>query len=327
MKFALLKVTQSLRIPELIAFLGILIFIPGFIIVNVYLTSFGIHDFSVFRMKYLSAGFLFFGILAVYSIFVWNRIYFVEEDLPKIINTLAKNMTSKFWALILGLFSTFLLYADNAFGIVFASSLAGVVLFQSREIGIFFGVYLIFFLIDYPLIKLGKYAKYPKVTYIFSFFFYIISVIIFLVFVKDYGPRMIFWGFVFVTIAINFLLDLRKKKQLNGSYMTKLSVFDWIWVIILAIVFSASFGRILYGKISPAFGGGEPTVIALIIDSKSIPLFRQTQIKIDNNSSEDVLLLMETDKEIYITKRVPNEDKTQKALRINKNIIQAIVYK
>lgn len=251
----------------------------------------------------------------------------MEEDLPKIIVTLVQNTASKVWAVTLGLFSIFLLYADNAFGIVFASSLLSLILFQSRGIGILFCVYLIFFLIDYPLIKLGKYAKYRKITFTISFFFHILSIIVFLVFVKDYEPRRIFWGFVFITIAINILLDLRKRRQSNGSYITKLSLFDWIWILIFIIIFSTSFGSTLYGKISPSLGGGEPAVITLIIDSEDIPLFRQTQIKIDNNSSEDILLLMETDKEIYITKKGPIEGKTPKALRLNKNMIQAIVYK
>lgn len=326
-KSSILGVLQSLRLSGLISLVTIFIFVPGFIIINAYLADFGIHHYSLFRVKYLSAGFLFFAILAVYFVFVWKRIYYAEEDVGKISVILIRGSTSKPWAVIWGLFSMIVVYAENAFGIVFSTSLVSLWLFPSVGTKIIFGLYLFFFLIDYPLNKLGLYNKYPRIMFALSCGFHILCLYVFLAFVKEKEPRTLFWTFFIITVVINFILDLRKKLQPGGSYVTKLSLFDWIWVMVLVIGLSVTFGKELYGEISPAFGGGKPVAVSLMIDQKNIPLFQQIKIKVANNLTEKLFLLLETNEEIYVIGEISEDTKTKKAIRLNKNLIEGISYK
>lgn len=124
-------------------------------------------------------------------------------------------------------------------------------MFPSEGIEIIFGLFLIFFLVDYPLYKLRKYEKSPRITFSISCAFHIISVFIFLFFVKQEESRGLFWTFVVITVAINIILDLRKKMKPGGGYISRLSFFDWIWIIILVIMFSISFGKNYMGRLVP----------------------------------------------------------------------------
>lgn len=60
-----LEIIKALKLSDLIAMAGLFVIIPGFIIVNIFLANFGIQDISLFKLKYLSAGFLFIGILSI----------------------------------------------------------------------------------------------------------------------------------------------------------------------------------------------------------------------------------------------------------------------
>ena len=86
--------------------------------------------------------------------------------------------------------------------------------------------------------------------------------------------------FLGITIAINFILDKRKKIQSGGTYITKLEGFDLIWISLLVIVISITFGKTLYGKIPPGFGGGKPISVNLVIDQKTPLSFRKFQLKL-----------------------------------------------
>lgn len=172
-----LEIIKALKLTDLIAMAGLFVIIPGFIIVNIYLANFGIQDTYLFKLKYLSAGFLFIGILSIYMFFVWRRIYYAEEDVGNIYSTISPNKKSVFW----GLLSMIIVYADNAFGIVFATVFASLILFPSNEINTLFGFFVIFFIIDYPLVKLKKYQKSPKFSFSLSCVFHILSVFLFFI--------------------------------------------------------------------------------------------------------------------------------------------------
>lgn len=315
---------QFLKLSELITILGIFVFIPGFIIVNIYLAGLGIHDYSLFRMKYLSAGFLFIGILTVYFFFVWRRIYYAEEDVGNIAVNLIGKTNSKLLGHLWGIFSMALVYADNAFGIVVATSFVSSILFSVNKIGIFWGFLAFYFLIDYPLVRWGKYKKFPRITFTTSFVFYIVSLFVFFYFIKEKEPRTLFWIFVGITIVINFILDFRKKRQQGGNYITKLSLFDWIWVVVFIIMVGISFGKTLYGKITPGLGGGKPIAVTLMIDQNALPSVKEIPIKGSSNLTEKVFLVLQTEKEIYITFPIDNEN--EKVVQLNKQLVQGIIY-
>jgi len=137
---------------------------------------------------------------------------------------------------------------------------------------------------------------------------------------------MLFWILVAITIIINSILDLRKKRQPEGSYVTKLSAFDFIWIMICVIVLSVYFGKNLYGKVSPELGGGKPKAISLIIDKKTIPFFKKISIEVNNNIAEDIFLLQQTNDEIYIVSKKSIDGKNKNAIQLNKNLIQGIIY-
>lgn len=316
-KELLLEILKSIKLSDLIAIIGLFVIIPGFIIVNIYLANFGIQDISLFKMKYLSAGFLFIGILSIYMFFVWKRIYYAEEDVGNIHLIISPNKKSVFW----GLISMIIVYADNAFGIVFAAAFTSLILFPSNEINALFGFFLIFFIIDYPLVKLKKYQKSPKFSFSLSCAFHILSVFLFFYFIKEKEPRTLFWTFLGITLAINFILDQRKKMQSGGTYITRLDVFDLVWITICIIVISITFGKTLYGKISPGFGGGKPILVNLIVNQKGTSFFQEISIKVnDNDVSEEVSLLLETNNEIYLK----NED--DKVIQISKQLIKGMIY-
>jgi hypothetical protein len=196
LKGTLIEAFRVLKLSELITVLGIFVFIPGFIIVNVYLAGLGIHEHSLFRMKFLSAGFLFIALLAVYFFFVWRRIYYAEEDVGNIAITLIGGSTSKFSIRFWGILSMVIVYADNGFGIVSAATLSSIILFPSEGLKIIFGIFLLFFLIDYPLYKMGKYAKHPRITSTIACSYHVLSLFLFFLFVKGEEPRALFWTFL-----------------------------------------------------------------------------------------------------------------------------------
>jgi hypothetical protein len=320
------EIFQFFRLPDLITILSVFVLIPGFIIVNVYLADFGIYDYSLFRMKYLSAGFLFIMILAVYFFFVWRKIYYAEEDVGEIARILMTGSISKFGRSFWGFLAMIIVYADNAFGIVVATTLISMLAFPYINIGLVFGFLFLFFIIDYPMIKLNIYQKSPRVMFITSCIFHILSVFLFFAFIKEGEARMLFWTLVAITFIINSILDLRKKQQPEGSYVTKLSTFDFIWIMICVIGLSVYFGKTLYGKISPELGGGKPKTISLIIEKKDMSFFKKISIEINNNISEDLFLLQQTNNEIYIVSKKSIDEKNKNAIQLNKNLIQGIIY-
>lgn len=317
-----LELIKTVKLSDLIAIAGLFVIIPGFIIVNIYLANFGIQDISLFKLKYLSAGFLFVGILSTYMFFVWKRIYYAEEDVGNIYLTISPNKKSVF----VGLFSMVIVYADNAFGIVFATAFISLILFPSNEINTLFGFFVIFFIIDYPLVKLKRYQKSPKFSLSISCIFHILSVLLFFYFVEAKEPKTLFWTFLGITIAINFILDQRKKMQSGGAYITRLEGFDLIWISLLIIVLSINFGKTLYGKITSGFGGGKPISVNLLIDQKDISFFREISINVNNNASEEVSLLLETNSEIYFKKKNFAKDNNDRVIQMNKHIIKGVIY-
>jgi hypothetical protein len=89
-------------------------------------------------------------------------------------------------------------------------------------------------------------------------------------------------------------------------------------------MFSISFGKKLYGKISPGFGGGKPVAVKLLVDQKNIPFLEEIQIKVDKNMSENVFLLFQTDGEMYIKFLVNN--KNERVVQLYKELIRGVIY-
>lgn len=236
--------------------------------------------------------------------------------------TISPNKKSVF----LGLLSMIIVYADNAFGIVFAAAFASFILFPSNEINTLFGFFAIFLIIDYPLVKLKKYQKSPKFSFSLSCVFHILSVFFFLYFVEAKEPKTLFWTFLGITIAINFILDQKKKMQSGGTYITRLEGFNLIWISLLVIVLSITFGKTLYGKITPGFGGGKPISVNLVIDQKDTSFFQEISIKVNNNVSEEVSLLLETNNEIYFKKNNLVKDNNERVIQMNKHLIKGVIY-
>ena len=322
-KGTFLELLLRLKLSELITILSIFILIPGFIIVNIYLGDFGIHDFSLFKMKYLSAGLLFIAILTIYIFFVWRKIYYAEEDVGNIATTLIAGTTSKLGNIFWGILSMMIVMADNAFGIILASSLVSSIFFASKAVRIIFVILMFYFLIDYSLVKLKIPAKSPRVFFPLNGFIHSFFVFLFFYTVDEKEPIKLFWTFLLVTFFVNLILDMRKKLTQNGSYITKLSFFDLVWILIFVISLAISFGKFFYEKIDPALGGGRPISVSLIVDQKDIPIFQRLQIKVDQNLSEKVSLISQSENELYVVK---SEEIEGKAIQLSKKLIQGIIY-
>jgi len=54
--------------------------------------------------------------------------------------------------------------------------------------------------------------------------------------------------------------------------------------------------------------------------------FQKISIKVENNLSDEVFLLLQTDKEIYVKRKALKNNKTKGAIQINKQIIRGIIY-
>lgn len=145
-------------------------------------------------------------------------------------------------------------------------------------------------------------------------------------FVEAKEPKTLFWTFLGITIAINFILEQRKKMKHGGTYITRLEGFDLIWISLLVIVLSITFGKTLYGKITPGLGGGKPISVNLVIDQKDTSFFQDISIKVNNNVSEEVSLLLETNNEIYFKKKNLVNDNNERVIQINKHLIKGVIY-
>ncbi|MCX5804241.1 MAG: hypothetical protein NTU69_12060 [Proteobacteria bacterium] len=313
-----MKAKDFLAISGII--IGFFLYIQGFIIVNVSLRDLGIQYHPLLRTKYLSAGFLLIVILAVYFFFVWRSIYYAEELVDNFAAKLSHDKKSIFW----GIFSMFLIYSDNAFGIVISTVFISQFLFHIKQLNVFWGFLCFFFLVDYPINKLKMHEKYPRFFLPLSCLFYVSSVIIFFYFVKAKEAINLFWMFVCITFFINLLLDLRKK-FVSKSYITRINMFDIVWIGIIYIVLSITFGKLFYTKIDSTYGGGKPIEVSIFVKKEEVQQLKQLPIKFDDNKSEKVLLILQTESDIYIKSKTPNE-KSDSVIQLNKNIVSSIIY-
>jgi hypothetical protein len=314
-----LETLQLLSIPNLVAILGIFIYIPGCIIVNSYLIDYGVQDFSLFRIKYLSAGFVFIIIFTLYFIIVLQSIYYFDEKFDKILITLNPEKNSFFWII----FSTIRVIAEYALRHIVAVLVISTMFFPEKisHINVSMRFFITLTGVIFLIVTSRLSQKWPKTVYSISGIFYLSSPFLFFHYLETTVTFKLLLMFIGISTLYVSTLFITNKKIINFDKS------DYFVILLFLILTSAFFGKLLYGDVKPEFGGGTQVPIKLIINKKNTPLFQEIPIVVNNNISEKVFLLLQTNNEYYIIKNKDSKyNNTEKSIQLSKKIIQGIIF-
>jgi hypothetical protein len=201
-------------LSQALALLGVLLYVIGFIVVNVHLATFGVQSLELFKPRYISAGGLVLVALFVFTAFAGQRVYHLADDVAGIASLGIKEPYGTLW----GVFSLVSVLTELGFGIVVAACWVGFLLVDRASVSPVLYFLTLFFIVDYALLVSSAYKHKPKIALPIAFLFHCISIAIFFYVVTEEAVQKIFWGFVALSAAFNLLLDLRKRLALR-SYL------------------------------------------------------------------------------------------------------------
>lgn len=265
-----------------VAGLAFVFYSLGFIIVNSFLLTYGIREFVILKPIYLSAGVTFFLANSV-ALFlpIGLALLVIKTINPKSVYSIMAI------TLVTPLFTSLFSWVLASLILDFINSVD----FHSTQMTILF----------------REWNKYK--LYLLGLF--LVSTLMTPIAVSLAGQRGTFK---------DAIKDINANRFLSAESTRAISKFAMLIVLAFVILLTA-WSQEVYPKISPAFGGGKPVVVQLVIlDSKNESLFTNIGIKVNSNVTEQVKLIDESESTITIVTENGN------AVKVTKSLIANIVF-
>jgi hypothetical protein len=239
----------------------------GFVVVNSFLSKYGISSTSIFDSEYLAAGLIFTLIFGV----LFLSIFFSNKHLDKVSENL-----SDFY--LPALMRVFLLSYTYCFLIIDKTDVLPTYIMIFNYIGIF--IWFFFFIIV-------KVTKFPLWLKWMLLFIVAISSNVFVFIISKECRFLISLVFVYGILGIISIVNIYDKKYEKAAALG--SIFGFISLAML-------FGYGVYDNIAKRYGGGKPENITLLVDSQKINVIPDV-IKISDGNMIKAQLLHSSDKE------------------------------
>lgn len=266
-----------------------ILYLLGFIIVNVYLASFGIRAFSLARATYISAGILFVITHFIISVFGSILSWIVISLWIKVEERVKKKPGLQHKATF---FLIYLVIASIFFFVIFLLGLFAFLHAPTAPVGSMSPFQLTFLI------------KYESLVVIIIM---IMTGILIGMLIRWYINRHVVAGY----------RELTNLVSLNKFILTCLVLMSPL----LLMNTLQMWARSLYPEISPAFGGGAPVVVRLeVFDDKNSNLFTEIGLDVANNLTSPIRLIDNTDETLIILLNNGN------AAELDKSLIANILY-
>jgi hypothetical protein len=304
---------------QIIAIALALVYFCGFVVVTAYLGSLGIKDYEAFRTQYIISGATMLLIMGLFYYFVGRHIRTLDDDANEVRKVLLDiGAQGKFW----DLYAIFFTMIELAFFIVIATFSSTAILFTVKSTPVYsmiipmvFG----FFIIDSTLTSKAK-ESVGKLFYILIGIYYLASCIAFFYLIDGVELQFLY----FILGGTTFLMIFHDRNKIVRNK----KAYSIYMVVFVLITFSGIFGRYFYGHARAAIGGGEPEYVQVVIDESNVPKTLQKELNISDSLSTKLVLIAQTDTEIYLG--FPLNDETQgykTIIRIDRKLIKAIISK
>jgi hypothetical protein len=266
-------------------------YLCGFLTLNAYLARFGLVEIEVAGNKYLLAASNYLFFLFCFYLFagrgiVLGKKWFIEN------NTRANPKNSMFWSSIIQIESL----VGLLFSICFSSAVYTSTAIGARE-AIYFYLYLgISFLVSYSLDVFNLDIKYRKFALVVRLFLNLGAVIVFFSSKNADAIIGLFSLYFGMTLYINQVLDKFERHKIDKDVLI-FSVFHSIFFI---CVTASVYGALIFGLVSPKYGGGLPVQVKLAL----IPEVRPTLGKLLDHDIPEIVeakLIYSTEKFIFVS--------------------------
>ena len=280
----------------------IAVYVAGYLVITFSDASRGIVNFGFFRAKVLASGILFL-VFLILPLLDWSRIFgafqspgYGERAIKEAVVPEAR---ARFYFTAIKL----LLFFMGSLGLAFLLSL-----FLFRDVtGRFFGFYLVFVAISAALLLYcgPHFPKHPLRCAILCWGLTAVGVAL-VIFIGNRQVQILMGWFLLVGEVAHFL----KKEKREAAHWADIS---WHWVLIRALTVFWFFAALMYQKVPPSLGGGQPARTTFQFVNLS---------PIDNASKDNLWLLDETETGYYVLK-LPDD---RKAVFLPRGSVAAIYF-
>ncbi len=225
------------KLKEFISYIAIItpiVYIIGFVIVNSYLSKYGVSDFEVITSSYLKSSLLF-------SFLCFTIIATILVSFKNPTDNLKKNAHEH-----LLFYSNFLLLCSIIVPILFGSGFSFITngFFSFKSIGLFSFMLYIFIRI------LIWQPAFSKKSY-FILYFSILSTLLIVYLISLSFDKSVTKYFIFSFLLIGIILSLEYGDYKDGTYRIDKLTFTILTLLFVTIIY----GRYVYGEIPTYFGG------------------------------------------------------------------------
>ena len=240
------------------------VYLAGFLVLNAHLGERGLYDFDLANSRHLIAGGLFVGFLVSWYLFAGRAIILSKKRLDEEIASAQEHGLSSIWyalVLINGLIRLgFLTCLSAAF---FSTTILG----STESYPVYFYLATLF-LIAYPWDILNFDLRFPRANQVFEFVSKAAMILVFFITINNIvSPTMfVLLQFAVMSLYANLVLDSYERFKITTDRVT----YNIIFSVVFVLLFSTSFGKLHYGDISSAFGGGQLQPIEIMIDDQTV---------------------------------------------------------
>jgi hypothetical protein len=307
--------TVAFQVPRLAQGLGlfaVVLYVFGYIIVNMYFARYGIVSKGPLNQSYLSAGLTFVLILGLFFVTVGLKVHRMDEDGKALRGYKPQWLRSSFWWVII----LTCLLARIALAITFITSVVMLTFLRGSAAWLLpaLGAYVA---IDYPLTLFKLYARFPISGTLFSSTLYI--VLIWFAASRAHNRDFTFLFWVFTILAMMLLMELEFDKMFQSRSATRFLV-----AVSASILLAISYGEMVYEKIPQSAGGGKPLTVQLLISPQGASAIVQF-MKVQSSLSEEVQLLSEDADEFVVLSN--SSDGAVHPIRLSKRLVDGVLPK
>jgi hypothetical protein len=309
------------RVSGLLGIVTILSYISGFIIINSYLSKYGLIAGELFGAKYLSAGLLFLVMASIFIVIWWDiKKYYTAKEEYKTPQEKFKHRIDPLAILIFTIVFLSVIFSPSKHTVNFLDRF-----FQKNWSQYLFLVPFAIFII---LVVLELFLKPSKPGLeITELLFLLLALLINILKILS-----IFFFFWLILLYVLFSLIFRRTGEIepfapitiNSSGQYLINPVGFAFTFMLAYLTIWIFGRTIYERITPNVGGGSPVKVKVLL-REALPRSFSTITKDTSDASvigEAYLLHQEQTSLILL---IPDSIGGDKVIRLNDNEVRLMI--
>ena len=249
--------------PKLASLTLAIVYISGFLVLQSHLGRHGVFVVDIASLRYLTAGVLFVAFLVIWYLFPGRAIILGKKWINDEIELAAEMGLGSIWNFMSFINSLIII----GFFVCLGSATFSYIILESRDATPLFYYLMALFVIEYPWDVLNFDHRFPRVNRVFFLATRSSGTLVFLITTSSASTTMrVFWTFLVMSVFVNLVLDSFERFRVTYDRLT----YNIVWSTVFVLVLSSTFGRLYYGHIKPAFGGGQLQPIEIMISDRTV---------------------------------------------------------